>query len=184
MRKCSYEEWAARAFTTRRRRVAGRYAACRSVRGRSDGAARLVSFLSDPVSNLQRTPFDIAANSRCSLEQPRLLVSYGTLANAGFPTRLSPCSRAPGRYLLRLAHCRTDSSPGTRTRTSKPRSRSRVLAFGALTWRGPVYLRGSPRVGPQAKHVAARPPRRVPWGKSTVTTTETHTRQKSRWSTN
>ena len=121
---------------------------------------QLVSVLSDPVSNLQRTPIDIAANSRCSLAASLASVLQDA-SQRGISSCLSPGSRAPGRYLLRLAHCRTDSSPGTRTRTSKPRSRSWVLAFGALTWRGPVYLRGSPRVGPHAKHVAARPPRRV-----------------------
>jgi len=63
-----------------------------------------------------------AAGSKFAFERPMGGSLLDVLTNAALASVLqaaslrlgNPCSRAPGRCFLRLAHCRTDSSPGTR----------------------------------------------------------------------
>ena len=72
-----------------------------------------------------------------------LLVSYRPLAHAGFPNAGALEAAPRGRDLLKLAHCRTDSSPGARIQLpnsngSRPRADTHVpLGLGALApWGG------------------------------------------------
>ena len=72
-----------------------------------------------------------------------LLVSYRPLAHAGFPNAGALEAAPRGRDLLKLAHCRTDSSPGARIQLPMEADRGPTPTshWGLALWRRGVAER-------------------------------------------